>query len=199
MAKSYFEEVYQRLFKKQQVKAPVVHELLKRSEKELSSFEEWNRSEERKNLVNDFDRAYHLKKQLIESAMKVHLLESQYANGFAITFNDVFTEESFRQLFDYFKDQVLQMGYKLAQADRRISDKETYEESIEKWYLKPLSADFDAKIVDQRYGNVIIELVSVNRKPNYMRLMANVYQDRLYTKALPFEELFSNLVANHTI
>lgn len=196
MAKSYFEEVYNRLFKKQSTQQPIIHEVLERSAKELEAYALWKESDERRFLIEDFDRAYHLKQQQVESAMKVHLLDSQYANGFAITFNEVFTPLNFKFLFDYFKDQVLANGYKLAQADRRISDKETYEESIEKWYLKPQSADFSQELIDQQYGNVIIEAVSVDRKPSYLRLMANVYQDRLYRKAKPFDELFNNLVSN---
>lgn len=196
MDKSFFEEVYNKLFKKQAPKQPVVTELLKRSEKELNEYISWKQSTGRGLLIDDFDRAYHLKKQQIESAMKVHILDSQYANGFAITFNELFTPTNFKFLFDYFKDQVLAMGYKLAQGDRRISDKDSYEETIEKWYLKPQTGDFGKELIDQRYGNVIIEFVSVNRKPSYMRLMANVYQDRLYAKAEPFEELFNNLVSN---
>lgn len=196
MAKSYFEEVYNRLFKKQSPQQPIIHEVLERSAKELEAYAHWKASDERRFLIEDFDRAYHLKQQQVESAMKVHLLASQYANGFAITFNEVFTPLNFKFLFDYFKDQVLANGYKLAQADRRISDKETFEESIEKWYLKPQSTDFSQELIDQQYGNVIIEAVSVDRKPSYLRLMANVYQDRLYRKAKPFEELFNNLVSN---
>jgi len=196
MAKSFFEEVYKKLFKKQNSNQPVVHEQLKRSEKELEDYGVWKSSEFRENLLQDFDRAYHLKRQQIESAMKVHLLDSQYANGFAITFNNVFTEKNFRNLFDYFKDCVLDQGYKLAQADRRISDKQTYEETIEKWYLKPQGTDFDQEIIDQRYGNVIIEYIAIDRKPSFIRLMANVYQDRLYAQARPFEELFNKFVSN---
>jgi hypothetical protein len=196
MAKSFFEEVYRKLFKRQNSNQPVVHEQLKRSEKELEDYGLWKSSEFRENLLQDFDRAYHLKRQQVESAMKVHLLDSQYANGFAITYNNVFTEKNFRNLFDYFKDCVLEQGYKLAQADRRISDKQTHEETIEKWYLKPQGTDFDQEIIDQRYGNVIIEYIAIDRKPSFIRLMANVYQDRLYAQARPFEELFNKFVSN---
>lgn len=196
MAKSYFEEVYNKLFRKQSPKEPVVHELLKRTEKDISDFTLWQASEERMNLVQDLDRAYHLKQQKVESAMKVHLLETQYANGFAITFNELFTPDNFQFLFDYFKERVLAQGYKLAQADRRISDKETYEETIEKWYLKPIAGGLEKKQIDQRFGNVIIEKVDIDRKPSFLRLMANVYQDHLYTKAEPFEKLFDKLITN---
>lgn len=197
MAKTYFEEVYNKLFKKQSPKQPVVHELLKRSEKELEAYAVWRGTEMKEHMLDDLDRAYHLKRQQIESSMKVHLLESQYANGFAITFNEIFTKTNFQHLFDHLKNQVQEQGYRLVQADRRISDKETFEESIEKWYLKPQANDFNKTPIDQRYGNVIIECIYVNRKPSFIRLMANVYQDRLYAKAEPFEKLFDNLVANN--
>lgn len=196
MSRSFFDEVYQKLFKKQQPKQPVVHELLKRTEREQLEFNDWQLSEERRSILADLDRAYQLKQKQIDSKLQVHLLSSQYANGFAVSFNEVFTAKNFRHLFDELKEQVIKQGYKLVQGDRRIIDKETYEESIEKWYLKPLSADFEQEMIDQRYGNVIIECISINRKPSFLRLMANVYQDRLYRKAEPFDKLFYNLVTN---
>ena len=102
---------------------------------------------------------------------------------------------SFQNFFDYLKDKTLEQGYKLAQSDRRIMDKDTYEETIEKWYLKPQSADLDTSLINQRFGNIIIEKIEVNRKPNYLRFMANIYADRLYSKAQPFDELFDKLTS----
>lgn len=192
---SFFDNVVGKLFGKQSPKAAFVHEQLVRSEKELAQYEKWLKSESFENTLTDFDRAYHLKKRQIASEMEVHLLESPYSNGFAITFNQVFTPENFQHFFDYLKEKSLAQGYKLAQADRRILDKETYEETIEKWYLKPQSADLDTKRIDQRFGNVIIEKIEINRKPNYLRFMANIYSDRLYSKAQPFDELFDKLTS----
>lgn len=192
----FFEDVVGKLFGKQQADQPIIHEVMERTEVELGAYKAWKNSERRTDLVNDFDRAYSLKKQMVESSMEVHLLESQYSNGFAITYNDQIPVDQFKHLFDFLKDQILDVGYKLAQADRRIKHKGQYEESIEKWYLKPLAEDLQASVIDQRYGNVLIELVSIDRKPSYLKLMANVYQDRLYTKALPFEELYNRIISN---
>lgn len=192
----FFEDVVGKLFGKQQADQPIIHEVLERSEVELGAYRAWKNSERRVDLVNDFDRAYSLKKQLVESSMEVHLLESKYSNGFAITYNDQIPTDQFRHLFDFFKDQVLDVGYKLSQGDRRIKHKGQYEESIEKWYLKPLAEDLQVAVIDQRYGNILIELVSLDRKPSYLKLMANIYQDRLYSKALPFDELYNRIISN---
>lgn len=192
----FFEDVVGKLFGKQHADQPIIHEVLVRSETDLSAYQAWANSERKTDLINDFDRAYSLKKQMVESSMEVHLLESQYANGFAITYDDQIPVDQFRHMFDFFKNRVTEMGYKLAQGDRRIKEKNGFEETIEKWYLKPLAEDLQATVIDQRYGNVLIELVFVDRKPSYLKFMASIYQDRLYSKALPFDELYQKIVSN---
>ena len=192
----FFEDVVGKIFGKQMANQPIIHELLERSEAEIGAYEAWKLSNEKDELIADFDRAYSLKKQMVESSLAVHILESKYSNGFAISYHDAIDKTAFRNLFDFFKEKVLDNGYKLAQGDRRIKDKGHYAESIEKWYLKPLAADLQASVIDQRYGNVLIELVSIDRRPSYLKLMANVYQDSLYSKALPFEELYQSIISN---
>lgn len=186
---SFFDNVVGKLFGKQSPKTAFIHEVMSRSDKETAVYEDWKRTENFENLISDVERGYYLKKQGIASSMEIHLLESKYSNGFAITFNDEFTEENFQHVFDYLKERGLEQGYKLAQADRRILDKDTYEETIEKWYLKPNGDDLGTGIADQKFGNILIEKVAIDRKPSYLKLMANVYQDRLYTEAKPFSEL----------
>lgn len=186
---SFFDNVVGKLFGKQSPKTAFIHEVMSRSEREIEAFETWKKTEECESLISDIERGYYLKKQGIASSIEVHLLESKYSNGFAVTFNREFTEENFQHVFDYLKARGLEQGYKLAQADRRILDKDTYEETIEKWYLKPNGSDLGTGIADQKFGNILIEKVAIDRKPNYLKLMANVYQDRLYTEARPFSEL----------
>lgn len=186
---SFFDNVVGKLFGKQSPKTAFIHEVMSRSDKEIEAYEAWKRTEDFECVISDVERGYYLKKQGILSSMEVHLLESKYSNGFAITFNEEFTDENFQHVFDYLKERGLEQGYKLAQADRRILDKDTYEETIEKWYLKPNGEDLGTGIADQKFGNILIEKVSIDRKPNYLKLMANVYQDRLYTEAKPFSEL----------
>ncbi|MBO3700190.1 hypothetical protein [Roseivirga sp. E12] len=189
---SFFDSIVDKLFNKQSPKTAFIHEVLKRSNQEVKAYEKWKGTEQAGSLMADIERGYFMKKQGIVSAVEVHLLDSQYSNGFAISFNDQFSKESFNHVFDFLKERGLEQGYKLSQGDRRVLDKETYEETIEKWYLKP-QAEVLAGLSDQKFGNILIEKNEIDRKPSYIKLMANVYQDRLYTKAKPFSELIEQL------
>lgn len=190
---SFFDDVVGKLFGKQASKAAYIHEMLERSEKELEAYELWLAGTEKSDLLKEIERGYYLKKQGILSEIDVHLLDSKYANGFAVSYNQAIGKENFRNIFDYLKDKVLENGYKLAQGDRRILDKENHEETIEKWYLKPISEDLESQLVNQRFGNVLIEKIDVDRKPSYIKFMANVYQDRQYTVAEPFQDLLDKV------
>lgn len=190
---SFFDSVVGKLFGKQAPKTAFIHETLSRSEKELAAYQAWENSEEARSLIEDIERGYYLKKQGIVSGVDVHILNSQYANGFAISYGETFTEETFKHSFDWFKERVLQFGYKLSVADRKISEKDNYEETVEKWYLKPITEDLDTNLANQRYGNITVEKIDIDRKPNYIKFLASIYQDRLYSKALTFDELLEEL------
>jgi len=189
---SFFDDVVGKLFGRQSPKAAFVHEVLKRSDQEIQQYEAWKVTENANSLIADVERGYFMKKQGIVSAVDVHLLDSQYSNGFAVSFNDQFSPDSFTFVFDFLKERGLEQGYKLSQGDRRILDKETYEETIEKWYLKPIAEDLNG-VANQKFGNILIEKIEIDRKPSYLKLMANVYQDRLYSEAKPFSELIEQL------
>lgn len=190
---SFFDDVIGKLFGKQPSKGAYIHEVLERTEKELASYNAWLVTETKMDVVKDIERGYYLKKQGVVSQIDVHLLDSKYSNGFAVSYNEVIDKEDFRNIFDFLKERVLENGYKIAQADRRILDKDTHEETIEKWYLKPISSELETGIVNQRFGNVLIEKIDVDRKPSYIKFMANVYQDRQYTEAEPFQDLLDKV------
>lgn len=190
---TFFDEVFSRLFKKKEATAPVVHEPLLRSESEMQQYEQWLQAGAHNSLIDDLSNAYHKKKLDIISPMEVHLLNTRYSNGFALSYNSGIGTDAFRNVFDYFKERTLTLGYKLSQADRRILDKNDYEETIEKWYLKPITLNSGKEFVDQRYGNVLLEHIAVNRKPSYIRLMVNVYQGRPFAEARPFDEFIDQL------
>ena len=194
---SFFDDMYRKLFAGKKASNPeIIHETLKRSDKFLNAYQAWKESESRTDLMTDIESAYELKKVDIESEITVHVFESNYANGFAIPYNTIISKEHFKFAFDFFKDRTLEMSYFLAQGDRRVVEKEEHEETIEKWYLKPPRKALQERVRDQLYGNVQIEYIEVNHEPSHIKLMASFYQDRLYTKALPFEEFIGKLFAD---
>ena len=58
--------------------------------------------------------------------------------------------------------------------------------------MKPIAEDLNG-VANQKFGNILIEKTEIDRKPSYLKLMANVYQDRLYSEAKPFSELIEQL------
>lgn len=191
---TFFDEVFSKLFgKKEAPTAPVIHEPLARTSQQSEKYAAWVARDAHMSLIDDLNSAYHKKKLGIISPLEVHLLNTRYSNGFALSYDENITSEAFLHLFDYLKDRTLTLGYKLAQADRRILDKGDYEETIEKWYLKPDVVHSGKEFEDQRYGNVLMEHVAVDRKPSYVKVMVNVYQGRPYAEALPFDEYLEEL------
>lgn len=191
---TFFDEVFSKLFgKKETATAPVIHEPLARTAGQSEKYTTWVAAGAHVSILEDLSSAYHKKKLGIVSPLEVHLLNTRYSNGFALSYDENIPGDAFRNLFDYFKEQTLTLGYKLAQADRRILDKGDYEETIEKWYLKPDIVHSGKEFEDQRYGNVLMEHVAVDRKPSYVKVMVNVYQGRPYAEALPFDDYLEEL------
>ena len=196
---SFFDEVFAKLFKKKEsTTVPVIHEPLVRNERQQEAYQAWCRAGHHLALLEEIADASHKKKMGILAEYEVHLLNTPYSNGIALSYHDKIGADAFQHLFDYFKEYTLGLDYKLAQADRRILDKGNYEETIEKWYLKPAKLAEANELVDQLYGNVLLEHVLIDRKPSFIKLMANVYQDRSYTEALNFEDYLENLFNSHT-
>ena len=192
---AFFDKIIQKIFpQKQSTKEPFVTEKLLRPEKYKQDYFKWINEGEYKNILNHVYEAYQLKLQKEESEFKFHILATPYANGFALSFHPNIGIRQFSYLFDFLKDQVLNYGYQLKNSSRKVYDKPNYVESIEKYYLKPpLKGMEDGKLFNQMFGNISVEYILIDEKPSYLKLVASVYSDRLYTKALPFEELIEKL------
>ena len=84
------------------------------------------------------------------------------------------------------------MGYRLANSDRRFADQpDEVVKTTERHYLKPpLNTE---PPLDQRYGNVLIELVKENEEPRYLKVMVTTYHDRSYQPAQSFDAFLDAL------
>ena len=196
---TFFDKISRKLFPGDKPKPTVdVHEVLKRPERDQLAYEVWRDQPESSALVGEVAQAYYYKKTNISSELEVHLLNTAYANGFAVSYVPRVPTKEFQHLFEYFKDQVSSMGYRVVNADRRIKDKVTYVETIEKYYLKPPlhQGDIKAGSIDQLYGNVVVEHVLINNRPSYIKVQASIYSDRLYQDALHFDDFADRLFAS---
>ncbi len=192
----FFDKIWKGLTAKQKdlpSNEPMVTEQLTRSDKDRNSYFGWLQEGRGKKMAEEVYAAYKLKQEGEPAELKVHLLKMPYANGFALTYHPSLSSKDFQHFFDWLKDRVGNLSYyRAVNAERRIFDKGNYIESKEKYYLKPV-IDADSSPFNQRFGNVLIEMVWIDRQPSYLKLVANIYSDRLYTEALPFEGLLHEI------
>ena len=201
----FFDDILKKLFPKRNKKIPLIKENLKRSEKEELEFQIWSSSADAKYWFARIYESYHLKRQGLPSQdIQVHLFSSAASNGLAITHTNAMSSKQFRFLFDKLKDAILNLPYpyKLYTSDRAHYERNNYVETIEKHYLKPVygtNKEVGTELktdgqLPQFYGNILIEYIQIDGEPSFIRLLANIYSDRLFLDALPFEELVEKVL-----
>lgn len=190
---AFMESLFDKLFPGKNANRQVqVMEELHRSPAYQEAYGQWSGSPEARGLIAAVEKSYYLKKNHIAGEYPVHLFESAAANGFALSYHPNIQARQFQFLLDYFRDRVLRMGYRLANTDRKIKEKESYISTTEKHYLKPPISK-DRKIADQRYGNILLEYVLIDQQPSYLKLMVTIYSDHLFTEAQAYDELLDYL------
>ncbi len=191
---SFIDDIFDKLFSSK--KAPLkLKENFSQSESEKSDSKRWMESDEFVEYMDLIHKNFQLKKAGVNEVPEVHILNSPYANGFAVKFEPPFTEKIFSQLFFAFGERVLDLGYVKVSLDRKTEETGEDVKTTEKLYLKPplRSEDLNKKI-DQLYGNVSIEKVSINNISSYLKVLATVYSDHLYQKARPFDQFIENIL-----
>ena len=185
---SFFDQIHRSLFpRKEQKNQVLVHELIKRGKKYTAGYNAWTTSAKLPEVVKAVASSYQLKAQGIEKKPDVHLFRSEYGNGFAISYSSQVNSDEFRYFFDWLADSIEQIGYRRSNSDVTIIDKGKLVETREKHYLKPIS---DGRIpITQRYGNILIEYILIDDEPSFIKLVANIYNDRSYSKPEKFENL----------
>jgi hypothetical protein len=161
---------------------------------ELEESEKWARTEDGKELFAKLYKNYHFKKAGINDSPQVHVFDSQYAKGFAITFEEPLTEKTFDLIFLAFAHRVLALGYYQVSLDRKMEEINEQVKISDKFYLKPpLRQPIQHDLISQLYGNILIEKIAVNNKPNYLKFLATFYSDRLYQEPNPFDQLLDRI------
>ncbi len=195
---TFFDQLYQRLFPgKEAENQKIFHEVIQRNPKFLFRYEEWKSSISRLDIINAYHRSYDLKKAGIQNDPNVHVFESAASNGFALTYSNEFSKQDFQYFFDYLAERVKMLGYRLVNSDVLIVQKNNEMETKEKHYLKPpLSSG--ANNIDQMFGNILVELVLVDDEPSYIKMLANIYSDRLYQRPAEHGKLIEHLFATNS-
>jgi len=188
---SFFDQIINKIFPKEKKNVILTNEVLRRSQHEFDSYDEWHASAVSKEILDKIFRAYHLKKTNIQDPIPIALLQSDKANGFAIANCSSLLDSDYKMLLEHFKKQILGIGYRQSGSNRKVTAEDDRVTTKEFYYLKP-PIQMEPPI-DQRYGNISLELILHDDKPHFLKLTASVYSDRLYSEPENFSDLVETL------
>ncbi|WP_425636032.1 hypothetical protein ACPUEN_11595 [Algoriphagus yeomjeoni] len=191
---NFLDDLFNKVFNSSE-KAPVNHkENIVQKDEEVAKVRDWMNSTEGRELFAQVSKSYYFKTIQIEERPQTHILDSKYARGFAITYDDPLDEQTFSLLFLAFAQRVLALGYRQVSFDRKMEEVNDQVKVTEKFYFKPpLKILAKNELISQLYGNISIEKINVNNQPNYLKVLATFYSDRLYLDPEPFDQFLDHL------
>lgn len=193
MAKStWFDQLQQLLGGKSSASAAqqLLHEPLQRSrrfEQELQLYVQHQEATHLELLRQNYQRA----SLRPGSVAKFVVLNGEHAAGFMWYAEATVPEKHYDFMLDRLAGLVADQGYVEQQNERKIWPVGDAWQELHKRYLKPKmrSEELANGLVNQLFGNVLLETVRRDGQLKYLKLQCNVYQDHQYTPAKSFESL----------
>ncbi len=196
MASDFFSNLIERIFPEkgnQGLKLPLHTEALERNTKYKFAYAEWCGSKRMAEMLRVLTQQLEQARVNGASNPALQVYESPQSNGFYFNKMTGFDRNEFHFVLDHFCEITLQLGYRLQIAERRYSERPNGVHCLERYYLKPdVLKEFNPPL-DQRYGNIHLELVLMNEEPSFLKVMAHVYHDRNYKQPLGFDALTTHL------
>jgi len=175
---------------------PFVQEILVRSNREIDSYNQWLYSEKQPQTIAIFKSRLRYKNELSDGEqIQIEFIEGKATSGFVCYYNQQFFQPiAFQHLFDYLKQQVLTLDYKLYVSDTQTRLQQDNAHTKDRHYLKPKYVYDEAqqKTV-QQYGNIIIELHKTNNEPEKIHFIVNRYSGYDYSEAISVDELYEKI------
>jgi len=176
---------------------PIFSEPLLRSPEERDALEAWQGSLPCRRLFSLLAEQYAI---YLSNAAEIDpaltFLNSGSSNGFALHFDRLeYTRHDAAHLLDFLKEKTQLLDYRLQHADTRTWTEKDWVKTVERYYLKPRQHWAEGQKINQRYGNITIELSLRNDLPLLLTFRATSYSDRLYAAPYDFHELMQALLA----
>ncbi len=176
--------------------APAVHEMIERDAEELADYERWKKTQARRRLFAWIMDQYALHKSNGQTDRSLDFLDTPSSKGFVVHFQGThYTRSEINHFFHYLKERVLELNYRTQISDRRVFSRPQWVETQERHYLKPRTrrqrqaARLERGGLDQKFGNITVELELRDDLPWNLRLRATTYQDALYNTPESFRSL----------
>ncbi len=145
-----------------------------------------------RNWLGPYFKAYHLHRGGAGGprGLRAEPLREKGREGALLFYHESIGPVNFRHLYEHVGEQVVALGYHRACADESTSRHQNFNEHTFKQLFKPPPVDCPKSgRCDQRYGLIMLDLVSLNSQPLFLRLAANPVMEPGFTPAEPFEEL----------
>jgi len=191
----YFQNLFQKVEHSSKTE-PLLHDSIIRKDEEIAAYEKWKTTHIKNQLVDWIANEYGaFVKEGVSIDDSILFLDAVSSKGFAIYFSNMrYTPQEATHLFDFFKEKVLELNYRLANSDVRTYTKGAVVESLAKYYLKPsLKNMLGNPPFNQEFGNISIELICQDDMPKILKFSATSYNDRSYQKPKHFTLLMTHL------
>ncbi|MBI1226291.1 MAG: hypothetical protein GC192_13740 [Bacteroidetes bacterium] len=175
---------------------PIFREQLVRSPEEKKAFENWEGNLANRRIIGFLAEGYATyQSSPAEVDRALTFLDTPSSKGFAIHFSQTdYSLQDARHLLDLLKLKVQTLNYRLQHSDTRTWSEKDWAQTVERYYLKPRQTWAEGQKIDQRYGNITIELTLRNDQPYLLTFRATSYSDRLYAEAANFYELMQAIL-----
>lgn len=171
------------------LQAPV-HEVLKRNERFLAAYTLWDKSP----VIESLRQVYQME-MLGQKSSAFNCIDGPTAAGLQWHKPAQYSDADFDFLFEHWKDVLLSLGYVQHQADRRLFNRAQAVEEVHRYYLKArISAEAMTQTMDQRWGNILLEVLREDGRVKALKLQLNRYSDRSYDEAQSFGSLMELLL-----
>ncbi len=174
---------------------PFIHGLIERSEKEKADYEHWKRTHVCHRIIDWLSIQYGIFLALPQDIDEaIDFLDLPSSKGFVIHFHKTqYSRRDVIHLFDFLKEKVQELGYRTQLSDTRTYTRLNWVETVERHHLKPKTGFSGSGKVNQRFGNITIEVLLRNEVVHNLKLRANSYKDHLFQEAKEFSELMQSI------
>jgi hypothetical protein len=173
---------------------PAIHELIERSAEDQLDYQQWKTTLSKQRLLDWLIDQYAVFLSDGRQDRAIDFLDTPSSKGFVMHFHETqYSEREITHFFDYLKERVQALNYRSDISDRRVFSRAQWVESQERHYLKPRNKYVENEAINQRFGNITIELEKRDDQVRNLRLRATIYKDALYQEAKTFPSLMMAL------
>lgn len=189
---TYLKKLLQQLIPKQDSQPNeeevLIREPIKHNQVFKADYQEWKANNMHKGLLAHLRENALIKSANPQAEVNYFAYRDAQSNGFYFHSESPWNQVDYKFFVMHLIDLLQSEGYVLKHSRREVKETEKLK-TTEQFYLKPSLKYRKDKPYQQLFGNIIIEHRLVEEQTNLVKLMAQVYQGRVYQDPKEFEHL----------